>query len=92
MVQALDALIEVRKDCGILDENSFLFPNSSLGHLSSWDTLTSLAKDAGCINPMAITSLRLRKYLATIFQVCTFYKIYQKENSTAFAFVNIPSS
>ena len=69
MVAAIDALLEMRDDCGILEENNYLFANSSLGHLSSWDTLTSLAKDAGCLNPMSITSTRLRKYLATIFQV-----------------------
>ena len=73
MVQAIDALIEVREDCGILDCNPFLFPNSSLGHLSSLDSLTSLAKDAGCTNPIAITSACLGKYLATIFQVRVSY-------------------
>lgn len=69
MVKALDALLDMRTQCGILDENKFLFPNSSLGALPSWATLTGLAEDAGCENPLSITSTRLRKYLATVCQV-----------------------
>ena len=69
MVKAIDALIAMRSQCGILDENKYLFPTSSMGAQQSWKTLTSLAVEAGCENPLAVTSTRLRKYMATVSQV-----------------------
>ena len=69
MVHAIDALVAMRVQCGILSQNKFLFPNSSTGPLASWKTLTSVADDAGCENPLTVTSTRLRKYLATVCQV-----------------------
>ena len=89
MVQALDALVAMREPCGILAANKFLFANSSLTHLPSWDTMTSLAKDAGCVNPMSVTSTRLRKYLATIFQVCIFIYKYAVLKECIYIYQNI---
>ena len=69
MVRAIDAMLDLREQCGILKDNKFLFPNSAMGCQPSWALLTSLAEAAGCENPMSVTSTRLRKYLATVCQV-----------------------
>ena len=69
MTASIDALIDMRSQCGILEENRYLFPNSSLGALASWATLTGVASDAGLENPLSVTSTRMRKYLAIVAQV-----------------------
>ena len=79
VVSALEKLVKYRGECGIKEENPFLFPNTELNALDSWQVLQNVARAAGCKNPSLISSNKLRKYLATVCQVsCFLFKIIHK--------------
>lgn len=67
----LEALCSRRSECGIHDENQFVFARD--GHsqtpIRSSDVLKKFASDCGAKNPELITSTSLRKHVATISQI-----------------------
>ena len=78
MSAAVDTLIQYRKDCGILEANLYLFANQHLGHLNTNDALKAATRHLDLQRPELIRSTKLRKYMATVSQVCVmilFFKI-----------------
>lgn len=69
MVEAIETLVEFRRQGGVLTSNLYIFSNSVTGHLTQYQTITKVAKLAGCECPYLMTSTRFRKYLATVCQV-----------------------
>ena len=72
MVNAMDLLIQTRNNCGLSATNVYIFANQAEGHIDTWQTLRKLACSAGCVHPDLISSNALRKYIATVCQVCTY--------------------
>lgn len=71
---ALSVLIEKRAEVGVHPKNPYLFPatgGSSLGHLRPWECLRKIATDdaLSLTRPDAVTSTKLRKYVATVSQI-----------------------
>ncbi len=71
MRESLDLLVEKREDCGVLNENQFLFALPlSVHHLRGSDCIEQLVYSCDDIkNPKALTSTTLRKYIATLSTV-----------------------
>ena len=72
MVQAIDLLIERRKEAGVHSGNEFLFARAkygSLDHIRGCDCLRELASEAKCKNPTSMRSTPLRKQIATVSQI-----------------------
>ena len=72
--RAIDVLLETRSEVGINPENPYLFAvtgNQSLGHLRPWECLRKVAMCEGLHleKPEAVTSTKLRKYVATVSQI-----------------------
>ena len=70
MKRSIDNLVTHRDAVGIKADNKYLFATAAEGHLDSWQVLQNAAKTAGCKQPNLISSTRLRKYIATVCQVC----------------------
>lgn len=70
MVNALNLLISKRQECGVPDENTFLFarPNC-LTPYRGQDCLRVFAEECGAQNPELLRSTQLRKHVATLSQV-----------------------
>ncbi|XP_073716136.1 uncharacterized protein [Misgurnus anguillicaudatus] len=70
MVNALTQLISRRKECGVPEENTFLFarPNC-LTPYRGQDCLRIYADECGAKNPELLRSTQLRKHVATLSQV-----------------------
>ena len=69
--ESLDLLVEKREECGVLNENVFLFalPQSE-NSLRGYSCLKELVEDCdGINNPKALTSTKLRKHIATMSTV-----------------------
>ena len=69
MTQALDVLIDKREKCGVRKENKYIFANTELGHIMTWQTMRKVASQANLENPTWITCNALRKYISTVVQV-----------------------
>ncbi|CAB4023743.1 Hypothetical predicted protein [Paramuricea clavata] len=74
ITNGINLLNSLRSTVGIHEENPYAFARvnrDSLGHLRGWDCLRYCATKCSpkLQNPDAITSTRLRKYIATITQV-----------------------
>ena len=74
MKEAMELLVEKRGEVNINPYNPYLFATAnktSLTHIRPWECLHKLANTEGLNlkNPDAITSTRLRKYIATVSQV-----------------------
>ena len=72
--QAMDVLVETRSEVGINPENPYLFAtigNGSLGHLRPWECMRKVvtSDELKLKKPEAVTSTRLRKYVATVSQI-----------------------
>ena len=70
----IDVLVEKRTEGGINQENPYLFAatgNGSLGHLRPWECMRKVvtSDDLKLEKPEAVTSTRLRKYVATVSQI-----------------------
>ena len=67
----LEALCSSRNECGIHDENQFLFARdgNSQTPVQSSDFLNKFANECGAKNPELIKSTSLRKHVATISQI-----------------------
>ena len=70
MVDALTDLISRRKECGVPEDNTFLFarPNC-LTPYRGQDCLRMYANECGAQNPELLRSTQLRKHVATLSQV-----------------------
>lgn len=70
MVNAITRLVEKRKDCGVLDENLFLFARPHcLTPYRGQDCLRLYASECGAENPELLRSTQLRKHVATLSQI-----------------------
>ena len=58
--------MKLREWGGVKQENPFLFSNTELKALDSWQVLQNVAKAAGCMNSNLISWNWLRKYLAIL--------------------------
>ena len=77
VTKAMQALLATRKHSGIPPVNPYFFATASRdGHLNTWAVLHETAVAAGVSQPKFISSTRLRKYVATIAQVCNMYCTY----------------
>ncbi|XP_054872280.1 uncharacterized protein LOC111580096 isoform X3 [Amphiprion ocellaris] len=70
MQQALDLLVSTRKECGVPQENIYLFarPSAFTCYRGS-DCLRHFAKVCGAKSPESLTSTKLRKQTGTLSQV-----------------------
>ncbi|XP_070704434.1 uncharacterized protein [Pempheris klunzingeri] len=71
MKESLDTLIEKREECGVLNENGFLFAlPHSVDYLRGSDCVRQFVHQCdGVKNPKALTSTKLRKHIATVTTV-----------------------
>ena len=69
--QAISVLQEQREASGVLAENPYVFarPRNSKRPIRGWDCLKAVATRANLKEPGAITSTKLRKYVATVSQI-----------------------
>ena len=69
--KAMKELAATRTQCGISAKNPYFFATDSVdGYQNTWLVLHNNAVAAGVKKPRLITSCRLRKYVATLSQVC----------------------
>lgn len=67
---ALDLIVECRKNTTISKENSYIFANSSpSGHFRGTDVLRYYSEKCGAIRPDALRSTKLRKEIASATQI-----------------------
>ncbi|XP_052456334.1 uncharacterized protein LOC128016052 isoform X6 [Carassius gibelio] len=71
MRESLDALTESREECGVLKDNEYLFALPQSDHyLRACDCLRQFVSECADIkNPQALTSIQLRKHIATLSTV-----------------------
>ncbi|KAI3355954.1 hypothetical protein L3Q82_004240 [Scortum barcoo] len=70
MVDALTQLIRKRQECGVPEENTFLFARPHcLSPYRGQDCLRTYANECGAQNPELLRSTQLRKHVATLSQV-----------------------
>ena len=72
--EAIDVLVEKRAEVDINQENPYLFAatgNGSLGHVRPWECIRKVftSDELKLEKPEAVTSTRLRKYVATVSQI-----------------------
>ena len=72
-LDTVDALMrisdkDVRKQCGIRDDNEYLFPSTqqSVEHLSGWHAIKRVCKDAK-VDDTNITATKMRHYISTLY-------------------------
>lgn len=70
----IDVLVEKRAEVGIHRDNPYVFATAGgggLGHLRPWECLRKVAKneELALLKPEAVTSTKLRKYVATVSQI-----------------------
>ncbi|XP_045897896.1 uncharacterized protein LOC123965420 [Micropterus dolomieu] len=71
MRESLDALTESREECGVLKDNEYLFALPQSAHyLRACDCIRQFFSECADIkNPQALTSIQLRKHIATLSTV-----------------------
>ena len=72
MQNSVEVLIRFRKKAGVCEKNEFVFARSSRNALTAmrgWDALHRVSMKAGLEKPELITSTKIRKYMATVFQL-----------------------
>ncbi|CAM4652766.1 unnamed protein product [Leuciscus chuanchicus] len=71
MRESLDALTESREECGVLKDNEYLFALPQSAHyLRACDCMRQFVSECADIkNPQALTSIQLRKHIATLSTV-----------------------
>jgi len=72
--KAIDILVEKRSEVGVNPDNPYLFAapgNGSLGHLRPGECIRKvvMSENLQLEKPEAVTSTRLRKYVATVSQI-----------------------
>jgi len=60
--------VELRRECGILETNQYLFPSSlsSEGHVSGWHTISRVCERAG-VQQSEITATKMRHLASTLY-------------------------
>ena len=71
---SMQLLINTRITVGIGEENPHMFANSSKGYLRAWDVLKEDCRAAKLVNPDAIKTTTMRKYITTVAQVVSMKK------------------
>ncbi|XP_041855127.1 uncharacterized protein LOC121648801 isoform X2 [Melanotaenia boesemani] len=67
---SMELLVSVRKECGILSNNPFIFARpSTLSAYRGTDCLRGLVKECGAKNPEALTSKNMRKRFTKMLQL-----------------------
>ena len=70
MQQALDLLVSKRQECGVPQENIYLFARPyAFSFYRGSDCLRHFAKACGAKSPVSLTSTKLRKQTGTLSQV-----------------------
>ncbi|XP_073668979.1 uncharacterized protein [Paramisgurnus dabryanus] len=70
MVDSLNLLVEKRKECGVADNNSYIFARPyAMSHYRGSDCIRDFVKACGAKNPLSLTSTKLRKHVATLSKV-----------------------
>ncbi|XP_039650480.1 uncharacterized protein LOC120555658 [Perca fluviatilis] len=70
MLSSMEALVENRIQCGVPNENHFLFARpEARTHLRGSDAIRQLARKCGAKHPEALSSTKLRKHVATMSKV-----------------------
>lgn len=72
IVKSMNALIKYRSMVGVKRENKYVFAaptRDSLRHLRGHDCLAAVVNKVGLVNPAAVKSTKLRKYIATVSQI-----------------------
>ena len=83
--EAIDLIVKKRQEVGVSADNKYVFarPNQhSQSYVRGWDSLKEILGQVGDLErPDLITSTKLRKYIATVAQVCvsdtTYYYSYR---------------
>ena len=74
-VQAMDLLVQDRKNIGFIkQENHYFFANKGSKYFRGCDVLHEIIARVELKNPSAITSTNLRKYVATVTQIISLEK------------------
>jgi hypothetical protein len=69
--KAMDLLLSLRQKHKLMPNNKFFFASDSEGGcLNHWKVLKTVTDSAHLSNPDLVRSTRLRKYMATVTQVC----------------------
>ena len=74
IVDALNLLLEDRCNINIKQSNQYFFATRGDKYLRAHEILHEFAQKAGLVNPSAITSTNLRKYIATVSQLISLEK------------------
>lgn len=69
MRDAMDLLLKTRDAVGIWRYNKFFFAQGDTGHMDGYTALKKACADAQLEKPEFVTTVKLRKYLATVTQV-----------------------
>jgi hypothetical protein len=71
MEVAMSTLVKTRTSAGVNSSNVYFFavPNTKNSFIRFYHTMKNCSKAANISQPELITSTRLRKYAATVFQV-----------------------
>lgn len=70
MVDSLNLLVEKRKECGVADNNSYMYARPyAMSHYRGSDCIRYFVKACGAKNPLSLTSTKLRKHVATLSKV-----------------------
>lgn len=78
VVQSMDVLVDKRLECGIPPTNLYFFATpTDNGFLNGWQAMKNVAVAAKLDKPELIHSTRLRKYIATVSQVCGIFVLLQ---------------
>jgi|SRR5208282_1290259 hypothetical protein len=71
VVRAMCVLADTRQACHIPSTNVYFFATPSHnGYFSGWKVMEDVSKQACLQHPDLVHSTRLRKYVATVSQVC----------------------
>ncbi|XP_077073859.1 uncharacterized protein LOC143738123 [Siphateles boraxobius] len=70
MVDSLHLLVEKRRECGVADNNLYMFARPyAVSHYRGSDCIRYFVKACGAKNPLSLTSTKLRKHVATLSKV-----------------------
>lgn len=70
MLSSMELLVKTRKNCEVLDENPYMFSRpQALSYFRGSDVIRYIAQRCEAINPVALSSTKLRKHVATMSKV-----------------------
>ena len=65
--------LEIRRECGVAIANSYVFAQPGGTAISIYSAIVSVCQRAELEAPDRLTSTNVRKYMATVVQVCFSY-------------------